>query len=90
MTRTTPELDPPFQTSSSYQREDVPPTKYDFTCNRPNYQREDVSPTTYDFTCNRPNTRRILSGIGVRTWKPLGFEADILPLGHSFVKCLRK
>ncbi|GBM99918.1 hypothetical protein AVEN_248275-1 [Araneus ventricosus] len=26
--------------------------------------------TTYDLTCNRPHTRRIFSGIGIRTWNP--------------------
>ncbi|GBN00879.1 hypothetical protein AVEN_21228-1 [Araneus ventricosus] len=26
--------------------------------------------TTYDLACNRPHTRRILSGIGFRTWNP--------------------
>ncbi|GBO42111.1 hypothetical protein AVEN_60771-1 [Araneus ventricosus] len=40
MTRTTPELAPPLQTSTPLQREDVwPPTYDDLTCNKPNKQR---------------------------------------------------
>ncbi|GBN71044.1 hypothetical protein AVEN_35445-1 [Araneus ventricosus] len=45
-------------------------------------QREDVSPYTYDSACNRPVTRWIFNGIGFRIWKPSGFEAGTLPLGH--------
>ncbi|GBM18164.1 hypothetical protein AVEN_151707-1 [Araneus ventricosus] len=26
--------------------------------------------TAYDLACNRPHTRRIFSGIGVRSWNP--------------------
>ncbi|GBM74467.1 hypothetical protein AVEN_69470-1 [Araneus ventricosus] len=26
--------------------------------------------STYDLACNRPHTRRIFSGIGLRTWNP--------------------
>ncbi|GBL87125.1 hypothetical protein AVEN_218808-1 [Araneus ventricosus] len=39
MTRTTPELAPPLQTSAPHQREDVWPTTYDLACNRPNTRR---------------------------------------------------
>ncbi|GBN54478.1 hypothetical protein AVEN_209908-1 [Araneus ventricosus] len=35
MTRTTPELAPPLQTSAPHQREDVWPHTYDLTCNKP-------------------------------------------------------
>ncbi|GBL72842.1 hypothetical protein AVEN_128042-1 [Araneus ventricosus] len=36
MTRTAPELEPPLQTSAPQQREDIWPSRYDLTCNRPN------------------------------------------------------
>ncbi|GBL82032.1 hypothetical protein AVEN_50603-1 [Araneus ventricosus] len=39
MTRTTPELAPPLQTSAPFQREDVWSPTYDLTCNRPNTRR---------------------------------------------------
>ncbi|GBM85001.1 hypothetical protein AVEN_4024-1 [Araneus ventricosus] len=35
MTRTTPELAPPLQTSASNQRENIWSPKYDLTCNKP-------------------------------------------------------
>ncbi|GBM26479.1 hypothetical protein AVEN_206168-1 [Araneus ventricosus] len=34
-------------------------------------------PPTYDLTCSRPNTRRIFSGIRLRTWNPPAQSRDI-------------
>ncbi|GBM80762.1 hypothetical protein AVEN_10628-1 [Araneus ventricosus] len=39
MTRTTPELATPLQTSAPHKREDVCPSTYDLSCNRPNTRR---------------------------------------------------
>ncbi|GBM95803.1 hypothetical protein AVEN_165503-1 [Araneus ventricosus] len=39
MTRTTPELASPLQTSTSHKREDVWLSTYDLTCNRPHTRR---------------------------------------------------
>ncbi|GBL77463.1 hypothetical protein AVEN_41851-1 [Araneus ventricosus] len=39
MTRTTPELAPPFQASTPHQREDVLDTTYDLACSRPHTRR---------------------------------------------------
>ncbi|GBL91069.1 hypothetical protein AVEN_184445-1 [Araneus ventricosus] len=39
MTRTTPKLAPPLQTSASHQREVVWPLAYDLACSRPNTRR---------------------------------------------------
>ncbi|GBM48400.1 hypothetical protein AVEN_182992-1 [Araneus ventricosus] len=52
------------------------------------HQREGMRPPPYDLTRNRPNTRRIFNGIGFRTWKPSGCEADNLQDHHGLaVKC---
>ncbi|GBM39732.1 hypothetical protein AVEN_68580-1 [Araneus ventricosus] len=40
MTRTTPDLEPPLQTSTPYEQEDVWPPTYDLTCNRPIYRTD--------------------------------------------------
>ncbi|GBM50432.1 hypothetical protein AVEN_53010-1 [Araneus ventricosus] len=37
-------------------------------CNIPEGRRLD---SAYALTCKRPHTRRIFSGIGLRTWNPL-------------------
>ncbi|GBM96595.1 hypothetical protein AVEN_161299-1 [Araneus ventricosus] len=64
MTRTTPEVTPPLQTS-------------------PPHQRDDFWLPTYDLACTRLNTRRIISGIGFRTWNPPAPKDEALLLGHS-------
>ncbi|GBN43448.1 hypothetical protein AVEN_243419-1 [Araneus ventricosus] len=77
MTRTTPELATPLQTSASHQQPSIPVDSKPYGLVGGSglwepHQLVDVWTITYDLTCNRSNRRRILveSGFEPGTLRP--------------------
>ncbi|GBO04040.1 hypothetical protein AVEN_170240-1 [Araneus ventricosus] len=79
MTKTTPELAPPLQTSAPYQWEDVCSPKYDLTCNRPYTRRifNGISFRTWSLPAPRPDlvTRPLRPQFSLRRYKKRGEAA---------------
>ncbi|GBN37669.1 hypothetical protein AVEN_77481-1 [Araneus ventricosus] len=76
MTRTTPELAPPLQSSAPHQRVSPLVLSRPYTLLGRPASVGIFAPTggrlatTCDLACSRPHTQRIFSGIGFGTWDP--------------------